>query len=159
MTEIRLTTHIKALSEVCFDLSRSVTVHKQSVATTQERIVGGISTGLMELGDTVTWEANHLGKKRQLTVRMAEMNNPVSFTDEMVRGSFKSMRHEHYFKPIENGTLMIDIFRYETPYGIIGKLVDKLVLKKHMQTLLKERNAFIKSVAESKSGWKQYLTF
>ena len=49
------------------------------------------------------------------------MHAPQSFTDEMVNGDFKQMKHEHHFKPIQNGTLMIDLFSFESPYGKAGQ--------------------------------------
>ena len=47
------------------------------------------------------------------------------FTDEQVKGDFKMMKHEHHFKPCENGTIMIDLFHFESPYGAIGKIVQQ----------------------------------
>ena len=67
------------------------------------------------------------------------------------------MKHEHYFKEVENGTLMIDQFHFESPYGRLGVLVNKIYLRRYMQKLLELRNEVIKQVAEG-NQWKQYLT-
>ena len=84
------------------------------------------------------------------------MNPPLSFTDEMVSGDFKSMRHEHHFKTIANGTLLIDLFTFESPYGTLGKLAERLFLTKYMKNLLEMRNKMIKEYAESEK-WKFIL--
>lgn len=84
------------------------------------------------------------------------MEPPLSFTDEMVEGDFKSIRHEHHFKRIDNGTLMIDILTFESPYGGLGRLADRLFLTRYMRTLLERRNTIIKEYAESEK-WKFIL--
>jgi len=91
-----------------------------------------------------------------MRVKVTAMQRPLSFTDEMQQGDLKSLKHEHHFKQIENGTLMIDIFSFETPYGSLGKLVNSLYLNRYFHGLLEERNAAIKDYAESKK-WEQLL--
>ncbi len=65
--------------------------------------------------------------------------SPVFFVDEMIKGDFKKMRHEHHFKPVESGTIMIDNFYFESPFGMLGKLVNAVFLKKYMTLLLLEK--------------------
>jgi len=156
MPFIHLTTFIAAPQERVFDLSRSVALHKSSMKDHDEKIVDGIMSGLMNLNDTVTWTAKHLFKQRRLKIRITKLNRPEYFIDEQEAGDFKLMKHEHYFKPIENGTIMIDQFHFETR-GFMGSLVNKLYLEKYMTQLLKLRNKMIKAMAEG-NGWKQYLS-
>ena len=156
MSTIHLTTFIGAPAERVFDLSRSVDLHKKSMSHTQEQAVAGTTTGLVELNDTITWKAKHLMKVRILKVRITAMEKPLHFTDEMVEGDFKSMKHEHHFKQINNGTFLIDLFSFETPYGMFGKIGDKLFLNGYMKKLLDHRNQIIKEYAESEK-WKFIL--
>jgi len=156
MPFIHLTTFIAAPQERVFDLSRSVALHKSSMKDHDEKIVDGIMSGLMNLNDTVTWTAKHLFKQRRLKIRITKLNRPEYFIDEQEAGDFKLMKHEHYFKPIENGTIMIDQFHFETR-GFMGSLVNKFYLEKYMTQLLKLRNKMIKAMAEG-NGWKQYLS-
>jgi len=156
MPFIHLTTFIAAPQERVFDLSRSVALHKASMKDHNERIVDGTMSGLMNLNDTVTWTAKHLFKQRRLKIRISKIQRPEYFTDEQEAGDFKLMKHEHYFKPIENGTIMIDQFHFET-VGLMGKLVTKFYLEKYLTQLLKQRNKMIKEVAEG-NMWKQYLS-
>jgi ligand-binding SRPBCC domain-containing protein len=149
MTTIRLTTIINAPAGRCFDLSRSVNLHLLSTKATKEKVVAGRSAGLMEKDETVTWEAIHFGIRQRLTTKIMEMRSPYYFSDQMVKGAFKKMYHEHHFAPNSQGTEMTDVFYYETPYGIFGKLFDLLILERHMTNLLEKRNETIKSVAES----------
>lgn len=156
MTKIHLTTFIKAPAERVFDLSRSINLHKISTTHTREEAVAGVTTGLINLGETVTWQAKHLFKVRRFTSKITLMERPLSFTDEMVQGDFKSFKHEHHFKAVNNGTLMIDLVEFESPYGTAGKWINKLFLKNYLQNLLLKRNTVIKEYAETQK-WKVIL--
>ncbi len=156
MPTIHLTTFIAAPVERVFDLSRSIDAHKKSLAHTNEQAVAGTTSGLIQQDETVTWKAKHLGKVRVLKVKISSMIAHQSFTDELVNGDFKEMKHEHHFKPIKNGTLMIDLFSFESPYGSIGKLANYIFLKRYLRKLLETRNLAIKEYAET-DKWKFLL--
>lgn len=157
MLIIILKTIIQAPRERVFDLSRSLDIHITSTAKTNEKIISAKITGLLELGEEVTWRAKHLGFYQNLTSKITNLNYPHSFVDEMQKGIFKQFTHKHIFKKIsKNETLMIDKFDYESPFGILGKLVDLLFLENYMKRFLKERNAVIKSIAES-NEWQNYI--
>ncbi len=149
MTTIQLLTNINAPTEVVFDLSRSVDLHIESTRQTGEKAVAGKTTGLMELGECVTWRAKHFGITQNLTSRITEMDRPNFFVDEMEKGIFKSFKHTHRFKPIATGTLMEDVFEYKSPLGFLGKLADVIFLKNYMQRLLEIRNETIRVHAEA----------
>ena len=152
MTIINLTTEIKASIETCFDLSRDVDAHMLSVKETYEKAIDGRTSGLCELGDTITWEAKHFGIKQNLTVEISRFNRPLFFEDRMIKGAFKSMRHEHHFEEKNGVTIMSDKFEYDVPYGVAGKLFDRLLLRKHMINFLSTRNQALKEIAENKSS-------
>ncbi len=152
MPAIHLTTFINAPVQRVFDLSRSINLHKKSLERTGEIAVAGITTGLINLNETVTWQAKHLGKKRLLKIKISALDSPAGFTDEMIEGDLRSMRHEHHFKQVENGTIMIDLFYFETPYGMIGKILNRVYLTRYLRRLLEQRNQFIKEYAESTKG-------
>ncbi len=156
MPLVYLETVIHAAPQLVFDLSRSVDLHKASMTHHQEEIIAGIRDGLMENGDTVTWRARHFWKSRTLKVAITEMEPPHFFIDEMIAGDFTMMRHQHEFQQRPDGTGMVDRFRFETPYGLFGQLINRLFLKNYMTRLLQKRNTEIKRAAET-NLWKQYL--
>ncbi len=156
MPKIHQTIFINAPIERVFNLSRSINLHTISTAATNERAIDGVITGLIGKGESVTWEARHLFKTRRFTAKITAMEAPHSFTDEMVKGDFKSFRHEHHFKPVENGTIMIDLLDFESPYGFAGTLFSKLYLRSYLEKFLVKRNAVIKEYAESQK-WKAIL--
>ncbi len=149
MPTIRLETYIEATAERCFDLSLSVDLHSHSMAHTRERPIAGVMSGVMKLGDTVTWEAVHFGIKQHLTSKITLEERPRRFVDEMVRGIFQEIHHVHEFVPQPPGTLMIDIFTFRAPFGILGRLAETVFLTRYMRELLLARNRHIKQVAEA----------
>ena len=123
-----------------FDLARNIDVHKDSMAHSREETVGGVSAGLISLGQEVTWRAHHFGIPLQMTSRITEMQVPDYFVDEQVRGPFRRFRHVHEFSADGAGTLMLDRIEFSAPLGPLGRLVEKLVLGRHLQKLIETRN-------------------
>lgn len=167
MARIVLTTDLPGPPERCFDLARSVELHRDSMAGAGERpldVAGSRTSGLLQLGDTVTWEARHLGRRRRLTRRFTEFDRPHHFVDEMVPGmeDFRSFRHEHRFAPLaadgpEPGTRMTDEFDFESPLGAVGRAVNALFLTGYLRRLLERRKACIVKVLRS-GDWERYLS-
>lgn len=149
MTKIQITTSINASIETVFNLSRNIDIHLLSTHQTNEKVIDGRTSGLIELNETVTWRGKHFGFYLKHKSIIPEMDFPVYFVDEMLEGSFKSFRHEHSFR-FENGmTTMTDEILYETPFGIFGKFFDALLLEKYMTSFIKKRNQIIKALAEN----------
>src|SRR5258708_26008510 len=115
MPTIRLETYINAPIERCFDLSLSVDLHRHSVAHTHERPIAGVTTGMMKLGDTVTWEAVHFGIKQRLVSKITAYERPYPFTDEMIRVAFQETTYIHEFGSQPPATLIIDLFSFRAP--------------------------------------------
>ncbi len=149
MTTIYLVTELKADIQKCFDAARDIDIHKRSTKQTNEKAIAGRTSGLCELGDTITWEATHFGIRQQLSVEITKLNRPYFFEDKMLKGAFKSTRHEHHFEEKNGKTIMTDRFQYEVPYSIAGKIFNALILKRYMTSFLVTRNQFIKSVVEA----------
>ncbi len=160
MVTLEEITIIHAPIERCFDLARSVEVHLAGNVHCGESAVAtaGITSGLVELGQRVTWRAKHFAAWHQLTSEITTMSRPVYFQDTMVRGVFRSMRHDHFFRTLSrDSTEMRDVFYFAAPLPILGRLVEIVVLRRYMQALLRERNAAVKQIAES-ATWQRYVT-
>lgn len=148
MPRIEITTVVKAPIEVCFDAARSIDLHMESTKQTGEQAIAGRTSGLIELGESVTWRAKHFGVWQTLTSKITEMYRPNYFVDEMVDGAFHSFKHEHHFIQEEERVIMKDIFTYKSPLGVLGKVADVLFLKKYTYNLLVVRNEVVKQYAE-----------
>lgn len=152
-------TVIRAPIERCFDLARSVEVHVAGNVHWGESAVAcaGVTSGLVGLGERVTWRAKHFGVWHTLTSEITAMDRPAYFQDTMIRGPFRLMRHDHAFRALSpNETEMRDVFHFAAPIPVLGRLVEIAVLRRYMRRLLRERNAVVKEIAES-TDWRRYL--
>ena len=156
MPSIHVTTFIAAPVERVFDLSRHIGLHKISQQENNEEAVGGVTSGLINQGESVTWKAKHLYKTRFMTVKITEMKRPDYFEDVMEKGDFVSYAHKHHFKAVNNGTIMIDELEFETPYGIVGKMLNRVYLSAYMRELLVKRNETIREYAQT-TKWQALL--
>jgi len=156
MPLIHLETAIHAPIERVFDLARSIDLHQKSMENLQERAVDGVTTGLIELGETVTWEASPFGVRQRLTSKITLCDRPRHLQDVMVRGAFAEFTHDHYLSENDGVTLMKDDFEYRSPFGPLGIVADTVFLKSYMTKLLEQRNSHIKRFAEG-DEWKEVL--
>lgn len=156
MPVIEIKTKVHSTAEICFDLSASIELHQLSTSRTKEKAIAGTTAGIIKLNETVTWQAVHFGINQKLTSIISEYQRPYHFRDEQLTGAFKYFKHDHYFEKQGDGTLMTDRFEYESPFGIFGKIFNKLVLTSYMKKFLLERNSVIKEFAETEK-WKSIL--
>jgi len=157
MSTIVLETSINAPIHRVFDLARSIDLHKLTASHTNEEAVAGRTAGLINEYETVTWRAKHIGITQHLTSVITEMEGPFFFEDQMLKGPFKKIRHKHYFWLKNGKTIMKDVFEFQTPLGWLGKLIDKLYLRKYLERFILQRNIQIKDFAEHEDKWMQVL--
>jgi len=149
---IRLETVIAAPVGECFDLSLSVDAHTASMSASGERAIGGVTSGVMKHGDTVTWRARHFGITFRMTSAITDYQYPLRFVDEQQRGPFRRWWHEHTFTAMANGaTRMTDVVEFRSPLGLLGTMADRLVLGYYLPYLLRQRNTWLKSTLEPRS--------
>ncbi|MDR6505181.1 SRPBCC family protein [Arthrobacter oryzae] len=129
--------------EQLFDLARSIDAHMDSQADAGERAVAGVTTGLIGVGQEVTWRARHFGLPLRMTSRITAMDFPERFVDEQVRGPFKAFRHVHEFEATGNGSLMTDRVEFTAPFGPAGRIVERLVLRRYLERLIAERGLYL----------------
>jgi ligand-binding SRPBCC domain-containing protein len=152
-----LQTTIEAPLERCFDLARSIDFHKHSVSSTQEQAIGGVSSGLIDMGQQVQWRAKHFGLWLHMTVTITEMKRPSHFQDVMISGPFRYFKHDHTFTQQSRNTIMIDSLEFASPVPVLGSLADIVVLRSHLKRFLQGRNLALKAAAES-DQWRNFLS-
>ena len=149
MPIIRIENFIKAPPNKIFDLCLDMNVHQVGMSCYREEAIGGVTKSLISLGDNGTWRAKHFGFFQKLTVQITELDSPIYFADEMIKGTFKRFKHSHFFNEKEEGMLIVDGFDFNSPLGVIGKLVDKFIMTKYMTKLLIKKNKHLKRQAQS----------
>jgi ligand-binding SRPBCC domain-containing protein len=121
------------------------------MAASGERAVAGVTSGVMRLGDTVTWRARHFGIGFRMTSAITEYERPGRFVDEQQRGPFERWWHEHTFTAVDDGTktLMVDVVEFGSRFGPLGEIAELLVLERYMTRLLRRRNACLKAALDA----------
>lgn len=126
-----------------FDLARSIDLHLDSQRDSRERAMAGITAGLIGGGQEVTWRARHFGVTLTMTSRVTQFDFPNSFTDEQVKGPFKTFRHVHEFEPTATGSTMTDRVEFTAPLGVLGRAVERLLLARYLERLIRDRGLFL----------------
>ncbi len=157
MPVIKIEFEIDAPIERVFDLARCIDLHKETMAKSGEKAIGGVTKGLINLGETVTWQATHFGIRQKLTSKITAYDRPHYFQDIMLKGAFKRFTHDHFFQLKGENVSMRDVFDYDSPLWILGKIADALFLESYMKNLLTERNLLIKRTAEGED-WRKFLS-
>lgn len=149
MGHLVVETVIHAPREVVFDLARDVTAHTRSASFSHERAVApGRTEGLLQLGDIVTFEGVHFGIRQRFTAKIVELDRPRYFIDELVKATFKSMRHVHEFEERDGATLMRDTLDWTSPFGILGRVADGVAVTRHLRTFVTRKQLALKALAE-----------
>lgn len=157
MPRIHLTTFIAAPVERVFDLSRNLTLYKLIFQNRKEGFTSGAASNLLAKGETVSIVSRLAGKSRLSIIRVMDMQRPLTFTEEQVKGDLDLYRHEHHFKPIENGTIVIDLLEFGSTKDLLGKMFGKFYLKRYLEELLGRRNEMVRAYAESEK-WRAVLS-
>ena len=142
-------TEIGAPIERVFDLARDIDFHQRSMAHKGETAIAGRMRGLIGPDESVTFRARQFGIPWTLTTRITAFDRPHRFVDEQSSGPFARFRHEHRFEVRSGGTRMIDDWDHVAPFGLLGRLVDAVILRRVMKGLLETRNAALVREAES----------
>jgi ligand-binding SRPBCC domain-containing protein len=61
------------------------------------------------------------------------------FVDEQRKGPYTIWHHEHHFKQVEGGVEMTDIVSYVVPFGILGKLVHPIIVRRKLEEIFAYR--------------------
>jgi ligand-binding SRPBCC domain-containing protein len=157
MAGIHLTTFIAAPTTRVFDLTRTLAVYKYVFNSRKEKFTSAAGGNLLSKGDTVSIIAKHLGKERVATLKITTFDRPLLLVEELVKGDLLSYRHEHHFKPIDNGTIVIDIIDFGVPRDFVGRYLGKIYFKNYLEELTRKRNEVIRSYAETEK-WRAVLS-
>ena len=150
MGRIVVKTDVRASAARCFDLARDVGVHCRTSAFTGERVLPpGRTAGRLEPGDTVTFEGRHFGVRWRLTASIVEMERPHRFVDQATGRAFPSLRHVHEFDESDGVTEMIDTLEWQSSFGLLGRIADRLLVERHMTWYVTTKQQALKMLAES----------
>ncbi len=98
----------------------------------------------MYAGMIITYKVSPLmGVKLNWMTEITHVQDKVYFVDEQRFGPYALWHHQHHFKEIPGGVHMTDILDYAIPYGVIGRLSNRLLVGKQIEKIFKYRNKAI----------------
>jgi ligand-binding SRPBCC domain-containing protein len=78
-----------------------------------------------------------------MTSRVTRLDYPASFVDEQVKGPFKAFRHVHEFAATDAGSVMTDRIEFTAPFGPLGWLVERVILRRYLERLIAGRGVLL----------------
>lgn len=81
------------------------------------------------LGIPVTW-----------VTEITQVKELDYFVDEQRYGPYAMWHHKHFFKEIENGVHMTDLVHYKIPFGMLGRLMHPLIVKRKLKEIFDFRS-------------------
>ena len=80
-----------------------------------------------------------LGIKTTWVTEITHVKHQEYFVDEQRVGPYKLWHHQHILKEMEDGTLMTDIISYQPPFGILGNIANKIIIKQKLNEIFDYR--------------------
>ena len=106
----------------------------------------------MNAGTVLDYTIRLLGIPVRWTTLISDYDPPNRFSDVALRGPYSFWHHTHTFKENERGTIMIDEVRYALPFGLIGRIVHSLWVKRQLDGIFDYRASVIGEMLESASA-------
>ena len=149
MTNLQAVTIIRAPIQQCFELSLNIDLEQGAATEYGLQAVSGVTSGMIKLGERVTWRAKQFGIWVRHTTEITAYDSPNYFQDSMIAGVFRFFAHDHYFSSSDaTHTEMRDEMHFAMPFWLTGAVAERLFVGRRMQALLLKRNAAIKQRAE-----------
>ena len=101
----------------------------------------------MRAGLTIDYRIRPLfGVPTRWRTEIGAWDPPVRFTDIQTRGPYRRWEHEHRFRSVEGGTLVEDEVVYELPFGPLGEVAHRLVVRPELRRIFGHRARTIAAI-------------
>lgn len=86
------------------------------------------------------------GIKVRWQTEICRVENLKYFTDRQTKGPYKIWEHTHSFVEIDNGVLITDVVNYKLPLGFIGKIAERILVRKKINAIFDCRKNILKKL-------------
>ncbi|MEM6884359.1 MAG: hypothetical protein AAF571_04950 [Verrucomicrobiota bacterium] len=158
MEKISSTRTIHAPRWLCFEMIRNVDVHAAAVPEIHARAESGRQHGSLHLGEYTEWSARYFRVRFQITMEVTGFDWPVRYDETNRPGLFRVFRHRYSLMAVnENQTVLRDQMEFETGWGWLGRLMDRLILAPRLRRALETRMDHLKAWSEDDS-WQYWIS-
>lgn len=92
------------------------------------------------LGIPLTW-----------VTEITQVKEHFYFIDNQKAGPYKFWHHQHFFRKTDKGVEMNDIVNYAAPYGVVGKIMESIIIEKKVKEIFDYRENVILELFTGKS--------
>jgi ligand-binding SRPBCC domain-containing protein len=94
----------------------------------------------MHQGQIITYFVKPIaGIPLRWVTEITTVKQPLFFVDEQRFGPYKFWHHQHWFEETEGGVKMTDVVHYALPLGFIGRIANRLFVKKQLDSIFNYR--------------------
>ena len=100
----------------------------------------------MQEGQLIDYSIKLFGKRVHWRTMITSYNKNVSFIDQQLKGPYVMWHHFHEFSEVDGKVEMIDTVNYIVPFGILGRIVNYLYLKRELMYIFDYRKKVINNI-------------
>lgn len=90
-----------------------------------------------------------LGIKLHWVTEITHVKEGFYFVDEQRFGPYTFWHHQHLLEDVPGGTLMKDIVHYKAPLGALGKLANRMFIKRQLSQIFSYRHQAVEELFNS----------
>ncbi|MFT4678403.1 MAG: ligand-binding SRPBCC domain-containing protein [Flavobacteriales bacterium] len=80
-----------------------------------------------------------MGIKTTWVTEITHVKDKKYFVDEQRVGPYKLWHHQHFLESKDGGTLMSDIVTYQPPFGVLGSIANKILIRQKLEEIFRYR--------------------
>ena len=149
--KIETVQHINARIEDCWDFFSSPQNLQTITPKNMSFEIEDFDGKRMYPGQIITYTLKPLfGIKMSWVTIITVSKENEYFIDEQRFGPYKLWHHKHFFEPTETGTKMVDVVHYVLPFGFLGRIMNRFVVKNKLKSIFDYRHTKIEELFNSK---------
>lgn len=143
--------HINATIEECWSFFSSPSNLQKITPETMGFQITDYDGKSMYAGQIIQYKVSPIaGIKIRWTTEITTVKENEYFIDEQRFGPYALWHHKHFFEPTENGVKMTDVVHYALPLGILGQMMNTLIVKNKLKEIFNHRVLRVDEIFNSK---------
>jgi ligand-binding SRPBCC domain-containing protein len=100
----------------------------------------------MKPGAIIDYKLHWHGVPLRWKTEITRWEPPYHFEDLQVKGPYGLWRHNHYFEAVEGGTRIRDQVEYALPFGLLGRVVHAVSVRRNVEEIFKFRDEQVRAL-------------
>ncbi|HDR05408.1 MAG TPA: CDP-paratose 2-epimerase [Candidatus Marinimicrobia bacterium] len=109
---------------------------------------------VMEKGSLIDYQIRLSGFPFRWRTLITNYNPPHEFVDEQIKGPYSYWHHRHQFYTEGDTTVIEDTVTYTIPFGILGRILHTLFIRKKLRKIFEYRKDIIEKLFEERQDKK-----